>query len=83
MKNVTVTIDSEVYEIQDLGDQQLSSSHLRSDICYHFCDLFKLCSKFLYNAATPCLLAMDNPDEGTGFYFKKRTSFSKENSDSP
>jgi len=82
MKNVTVTIDGEVYEIQNLGEQQLSSSH-RSDICYHFCDLFKLCSKFLYNAATPCLLAMDNPDEGTGFYFKKRTSFSKENSDSP
>ena len=64
MKKVTITINSEVYEIQDLGEQQLSSTHLRSDICYHFCDLFKQCSKFLYNAATPCLLAMDHPDEG-------------------
>ena len=72
MKKVTITINSEVYEIQDLGEQQLSSTHLRSDICYHFCDLFKQCSKFLYNAATPCLLAMDHPDEGTGFYFKKK-----------
>ena len=72
MKKVTITINSEVDEIQDLGEQQLSSTHLRSDICYHFCDLFKQCNKFLYNAATPCLLAMDHPDEGTGFYFKKK-----------
>ena len=29
MKKVTITINSEVYEIQDLGEQQLSSTHLR------------------------------------------------------
>ena len=72
MKQVSIIIDGEKYEIQDLGEQQLNSSHLRSDICYHFCDLFQQCSKLLYNAATPCLLALDRPDEGTGFYFKKK-----------
>lgn len=77
MKQVSINIDGEVYDIQDLGEQQLSSSHLRSDICYHFCDLFKQCSMFLYNAATPCLLAMDRPDEGTGFYFRKKGSLIK------
>ena len=71
MKQVSVIIDDEKYEIQDLGEQKLCSSHIRADICYHFCDLYNHCSKFLYNAATPCLLAMDNPNEGTGFYFKK------------
>ena len=73
MKQLSININGEVYELCDLGEQKLSSSYLRSDICYHFCDLFKQCSKFLYNAATPCLLAMDHPDEGTGFYFRKKS----------
>lgn len=71
MKQVTITIGNETYELRDLGEQQLSSSHLRSDICYHFCDLFNQCSQFLYNAATPCLLGSSHPSEGTGFYFEK------------
>lgn len=71
MKRVTITIDNETYEIRNLGEQKLCSSRIRADICYHFCDLFKQCGKFLYNAAVPCLLAMDHSDEGTGFYFKK------------
>lgn len=71
MKQVSIIINGETYEIQDLGEQQLCSSHLRSDICYHFCDLYKQCSKFLYDAATPCLLAREDQNEGTGFYFKK------------
>lgn len=70
MKQVTIIIDGEEYQLRDLGEQQLDSSHLRSDICIHFCDLFKQCSKFLFNAATPCLLAMDSPDGGTGLYFE-------------
>lgn len=72
MKNVSITINGEIYDIMDLGEQHLSSSHLRSDICYHFCDLMDECGKFLYNAAVPCLLAMDSQEEGTGFYFRKR-----------
>ena len=71
MKQVTIVIDGEEFELQNLGEQQLSSYHLRSDICHHFCDLVKQCGKFIYNAAVPCLLGMDHPDEGTGFYFKK------------
>ena len=71
MKQVSVIINGEKYELQDLGEQQLSSSHLRCEICYHFCDLVHQCGKFLYNAAVPCLLGMDRPDEGTGFYFSK------------
>lgn len=71
MKQVSIIINGEKYDIMDLGEQQLSSAYLRSDICYHFCDLFKQCGKFLYNAAVPCLLAMDHQNEGTGFYFKK------------
>lgn len=72
MKQLSININGEVYELCDLGEQKLSSSHLRSDICYHFCDLVKQCGKFLYNAAVPCLLGCDTPDEGTGFYFKKK-----------
>lgn len=71
MKQVSITINGEVYEIRNLGEQQLNSSHLRSDICYHFCDLRQQCGKFIYNAAVPCLLAMETPNEGTGFYFEK------------
>lgn len=71
MKQVSIIIDGDRYDIQDLGEQHLSSSHLRSDICYHFCDLVKQCGRFLFDAAVPCLLACDHPDEGTGFYFRK------------
>lgn len=71
MKQVTITINGQVYEIRDLGEQKLNSSHLRSDICYHFCDLRQQCGKFIFNAAVPCLLAMDDISEGTGFYFEK------------
>lgn len=72
MKQVSININGEVYDLQDLGEQRLCSSHLRSDICHHFCDLVKQCGQFLYDAAVPCLLGMDTKDEGTGFYFKKR-----------
>lgn len=70
-KSVSIIINGERYDLMDLGEQQLSSSHIRAEICYHFCDLYKQCGKFFYNAAVPCLLGMDHPDEGTGFYFKK------------
>lgn len=71
MKSVSIIIDGERYDIQDLGEQHLSSSHLRVEICHHFCDLKDQCGKFLFNAAVPCLLACDHPDEGNGFYFRK------------
>lgn len=72
MKQVSITINDVTYDLLDLGEQQLDSSHLRSDICYHFCDLMKQCGRFLYDAAVPCLLACDTLDEGNGFYFQKR-----------
>lgn len=72
MKNLSITINDEIYDLMDLGEQKLSSSHLRSDICYHCCDLYKQCGKFLYNAAVPCLLGCETQNEGTGFYFQKR-----------
>ena len=71
MKKLSISINDEVYVLKDLGEQQLNSSHLRSDICYHFCDLRRQCGKFIFNAAVPCLLAMDDMSEGTGFYFEK------------
>ena len=72
MKQVSIIIDGEIYDIQDLGPQVLDSAHPRIEICYHFCDLFKQCSRFLYDAAVPCLLACERQDEGNGFYFQKR-----------
>lgn len=75
MKQVTLIIDDEVFDLEDLGQQQLCSSHLRSDICTRYCDLVCRCGKFLYNAAVPCLLGEVTPDEGSGFYFKKRRRF--------
>lgn len=71
MKHLMILIDNEAFLLKDLGEQNLSSAHLRSDICFHYCDLCKQCGKFLYNAAVPCMLAGEKPDEGTGFYFKK------------
>lgn len=71
MKKLSISINDEVYVLKDLGNQLLNSSHLRSDICYHFCDLRQQCGKFIFNAAVPCLLAMDDINEGTGFYFEK------------
>ncbi len=75
MKKITITIDEEKYELQDLGEQLLLSNYPKSEICYHFCDLVKQCGKFLYNTSVPCLLGMDHPDEGTGFYFKKSLAY--------
>ena len=72
MKQVSITINDTTYDLLDLGEQQLNSSHLRSDICVKYCDLMKVCGQFLYNAAVPCMLAMDTKEEGSGFYFKKR-----------
>lgn len=43
MRQVTVIINGQAYDLMDLGEQQLSSSHLRSDICIHNCDLMKEC----------------------------------------
>jgi len=68
---MTIILNGERYEIRNLGEQQLTSSYLRSDICHHFCDLVNQCGRFLYDAAVPCLLARDIPEEGTGFYFEK------------
>ncbi len=72
MKQVSITINDTTYDLLDLGEQQLSSSHLRSDICVKYCDLMRLCGQFLYNAAVPCMLAMDSKEEGSGFFLKKR-----------
>lgn len=73
MKQVSIIINDVTYDLLDLGEQELTSSHLRSDICVKYCDLMKVCGQFLYyNAAVPCMLAMDTKEEGTGFYFKKR-----------
>lgn len=73
MRQVTVIINDQAYDLMDLGDQQLSSSHLRSDICIHHCDLMKECGRFLFDAAVPCLLGLgENKNGGTGFYFRLR-----------
>ena len=73
MRKVTVIINDQAYDLMDLGEQLLSSSHLRSDICVHNCDLMKECGRFLYDAAVPCLLGLgDDKNGGTGFYFKRR-----------
>lgn len=73
MRNVTVIINGQAYDLMDLGEQKLSSSHLRSDICIHHCDLVKECGRFLYDAAVPCLLGLgDDKNGGTGFYFQLR-----------
>lgn len=75
MRQVTVIINNRAYDLMDLGEQQLSSTLLRSDICIHHCDLMAECGRFLYDAAVPCLLGLDddNKNGGTGFYFKIST----------
>lgn len=74
MRQVTVIINGKAYDLMNLGEQQLDSSHLRSDICIHNCDLMKECGRFLFDAAVPCLLGLnDDKRGGTGFYFKLRS----------